>query len=275
MADVMSGGGHSNDESKFAALVARLRKVRLEAVQQREIAAFQRGKVMAARSKFAATTQSATSRAVAAHPVGEAATAIVAFAASAGGLGPLFVALEALPRDLQAGVIVLLHTGESSTLPTLLQMRCRLPVKFAENGEAILGGVVYVAPPQLHLIVNANRTFATTERGRLRFARPSADWLFDSIAASYSHSAIAVVLSGYQRDGARGVVRIRGAGGSTIAQHPETCVANDMPTAAIGTGSVSRILRPELIATAIIDWLQPLDLERMERDFENPFAATA
>jgi len=206
---------------------------------------------------------------------GPAAPAIVAFAASAGGLMPLIAALEALPIGFRAAALVALHTGAGSTLPTVLQPRCRLPVKFAETGEVIRAGMVYVAPPLLHLVVNANRTFALVDRGRLQFARPSADWLFETIAASYMESAIAIVLSGYQRDGARGIARIRQAGGITIVQDPDTCEANDMPIAAVATGSVSWVLRPELIADAIMDRLQTLDLEQIEREFDDPFAATA
>jgi two-component system chemotaxis response regulator CheB len=176
---------------------------------------------------------------------------------------------------LHAAVLVAVHTGEGSTLLSLLRMRCHLDVSLAETGGVIQRGIVYVAPPLLHLIVNANRTFTVIDKGRLQFARPSADWLFDTIAASYSEYATGIVLSGYRRDGARGITRIRETGGATIVQDPDTCEAKGMPNAAIGTGSVSLVLRPELIAHAIVDRVQAIDVDRNDRDFQNPFAAMA
>jgi two-component system chemotaxis response regulator CheB len=201
--------------------------------------------------------------------------AIVALAASAGGLHPLARILDGLPRDFSAAIVIAAHTGESSTLPALLQRRCRLPVSFVRDGEIIRKGNVYVAPPQAHLIVNASRRMSIVHKDRRQFARPSADWLFDTIAASYSDACVGVVLSGYRRDGARGVVRIRDAGGSTIAQDPASCEAPDMPTAAIRTGCVMRVLPPELIAEAIIEGVGALDVERRSSEFDDPFAATA
>jgi two-component system chemotaxis response regulator CheB len=274
----MSGSGHKADESKFAALLAQLDELRNYARRQRQRAALQRNRAAAARAVFASSMPSsstaadslgAEARSAQAGP----AAALVAFAASAGGLPPLIATLDALPRDFQAAVVVAFHTGAGSTLPELLQKRCGLPVKFGENGEQIRSGVVYVAPPLQHLIVNANRTFTLSNRERLRFARPSGDWLFHSVAASYASSAVAVVLSGYQRDGSHGVVSILRAGGMTIVQDPDTCEVKDMPAAAIASGAASRIMPPELIANAIIHRLQDFDLDRFKREFDHPFAA--
>lgn len=202
-----------------------------------------------------------------------AAAAVVAFAASAGGLAPLVRVLSALPDDLPAAVIVALHTGPGSALPDVLQPRCRLPVRFAESGVSICNGAVYVAQPLRHLIVNPDRTLTVADKGRVGFARPSADWLFDTLAPTYEDGAIAVVLSGYQRDGARGVVRIRDAGGHVIVQEPASCDADDMPNAVIRTGCARWVLPPELIASVIVDRLRTLDLDRARQNFNSPFAA--
>ncbi len=89
--------------------------------------------------------------------------------------------------------------------------------------------------------------------------------------ASYTSASIGVILSGYQHDGARGVVSIHKAGGSVIVQEPETCEAQDMPQAAIRTGCAMRILRPELISSAILDRVDQLELERLTHEFDEPF----
>jgi two-component system chemotaxis response regulator CheB len=274
---VVSGSGHKQEESKVATLLARVRQARLAFVEQREILATLRDSIGLPGVKL---TESATlADRQEAHeprrPDAPTASAVVAFAVSAGGLAPLITVVSALPLDCQAAVVIAQHSGSCSALPRLLQGRCRLPVKFAANGEAILRGTVYVAPPMQHLIVNANHTFSLVPKARVRFARPSADWLFETIAATYAECAVGIVLSGYQCDGARGVVLVHDRGGVTIVQDPATAAANEMPNAAIGTGSVSRVLRPELIADAIMQRLNTLDLDRIGRDFENPFAATA
>jgi two-component system chemotaxis response regulator CheB len=274
----MSGSGHKADESKFAALLAQLDELRNYARRQRQRAALQRNRAAAARAVFASSMASSSTAPDSLSAEGRSAqaapaAALVAFAASAGGLPPLMATLDALPRDFQAAVVVAFHTGAGSTLPELLQKRCGLPVKFGENGEQISSGVVYVAPPRQHLIVNANRTFSLSNRERLRFASPSGDWLFHSVAASYASSAVAVVLSGYQSDGSHGIVSILRAGGMTIVQDPDTCEVKDMPAAAIASGAASRIVPPELIANTIIQRLQELDLDRFTREFDHPFAA--
>jgi len=203
------------------------------------------------------------------------APAIVGFALSAGGLAPLMLVLSRLPSAFQAAVVVAQHTASGSALPALLQARSGMRVKFAESGEPVLAGVVYVCPPGRHVVANADRTLAVVDRGRLHFARPSADWLFESMAASYGDASVAVILSGYQHDGARGVVSIQRAGGSVIVQEPGTCDAPDMPEAAIRTGCATRILHPELISCAIVDRVHLLELERLTREFEEPFSRKA
>jgi chemotaxis response regulator CheB len=69
------------------------------------------------------------------------------------------------------------------------------------------------------------------------------------------------------------VVRIRDAGGHVIVQDPGSCDARDMPDAPISTGCARWILPPEQIASAIVDHLKILDLDRARQTFDNPFAA--
>jgi two-component system, chemotaxis family, protein-glutamate methylesterase/glutaminase len=255
--------------------------LRAEAIRQRQLCLQLRVRLNAAAE--AARTSMMDSRTPVPHPNAKsngwdgaaAAPAIVGFALSAGGLAPLRFVLSRLPSAFQAGVIVAQHTASGSALPLLLQLRSALRVKFAESGEPILRGVVYVCPPGRHVVANADHTLAVVEKGRLHFARPSADWLFESMAASYADASVAVILSGYQHDGARGVVPIHRAGGSVIVQDPETCEAHDMPEAAIRTGCATRILHPEQISCAIVDRLRLLELERLTREFEEPFSREA
>src|SRR5262245_41902331 len=272
----MYGSGHNAGWCKFASLRAQVRRVRAEATRQREFCAEQRTRLKLSRESLVLTSQSDRIAACGPSPerieISSAAPAVVAFVASAGGLLPLTRILGSLPADLPAAVIVSVHTGAGSALPTCLRSRCQLPVKFAETGMTISSGAVYVARPLKHLIINSDRTLTVAEPRR-GFAKPSADWLFETLAPTYGDGVIAIVLSGYQRDGARGVIRIRDAGGHVIVQEPGSCEARDMPDAVISTGCARWILPPELIASAIVDRLKILDLDRARRAFDNPFAA--
>jgi two-component system chemotaxis response regulator CheB len=86
----------------------------------------------------------------------------------------------------------------------------------------------------------------------VHFLRPSADLLFESVAASYGERAIAVVLTGTGSDGAMGVKAIKKMGGTVIAQDEATAEFFGMPNAAIQSGSVDFVLPLEEIATALV-----------------------
>jgi two-component system chemotaxis response regulator CheB len=111
---------------------------------------------------------------------------------------------------------------------------------------------VLIAPPGKHLLVNPDGTISLTHTELVHFVRPSADLLFESVAASYRDKAIAVVLTGSGSDGAMGVKAIKKMGGTVIAQDEATCEFFGMPGAAIATGMVDFILPLDEIAPAIV-----------------------
>lgn len=178
-------------------------------------------------------------------------THLIAIVLSAAGLDPLQEVIAGLPAELPAATVVLQHTGDSSELPAILQKRTAMHVKFAERGERLRSGTVYVCPPQVHSVILPTRTIGLSNAPAIRYVRPSGDWLLESTAASYRKCAAAVILSGRLSDGARGVVWMRKAGAYTIAQSPSTCGFSSMPLAAIRTGCVDDVLRPDQIAAAL------------------------
>ena len=111
---------------------------------------------------------------------------------------------------------------------------------------------VYIAPPDRHLLVNADGTLSLTQSELVHFVRPSADLLFESVAASYRDRAIAVVLSGSGSDGAMGAQAIKKMGGTVIAQDEATAEFPGMPSAVIKTRSVDFILPLAEIAPALV-----------------------
>ncbi len=185
------------------------------------------------------------------HP--KAAFDIVAIAASAGGLRALTTLLAALSSDFPAAVTVVQHLDprHRSLMAELLSRQSRLPVKQAEEGDRLRPGSVYVAPPDRHLLVNADATLSLSKTELVHFLRPSADLLFESVAASFKDRAIAVVLTGTGSDGASGLQAIKKMGGTVISQDEGTSEFFGMPSAAIQTGQVDFVLPLSEIAPAL------------------------
>jgi two-component system, chemotaxis family, protein-glutamate methylesterase/glutaminase len=183
----------------------------------------------------------------------EPVTDFVAVAASAGGLKALTSVLSELPTDFPAGVAVVQHIEphHRSLLAEILGRSCSLPVKQASDGESLRVGVVHVAPPDHHLLVNAGGSLSLTRTELVHFVRPSADLLFESAAASFGRRAIGVVLTGTGSDGSLGVEAIKRVGGTVIAQDRATAEFFGMPGAAIGTGAVDFVLPLDQIAECL------------------------
>src|SRR5215467_15489165 len=161
---------------------------------------------------------------------------VVAMGASAGGLSALTQVLRVLPRNFPSSIVVVQHLspGHKSWIANLLGRSTQLKVKQAEHGEIMLPGVVYIAPPDEHLLVGPGKIqLAHTQL--VRFSRPSIDLLFESVAGMYGSRSIGVILSGSNRDGAVGIRAIKEAGGTTVAQDPSTAEFRIMPQAAIAT----------------------------------------
>jgi two-component system, chemotaxis family, protein-glutamate methylesterase/glutaminase len=127
-----------------------------------------------------------------------------------------------------------------------------LPVKEAREGDVLLAGTIAIAPPNKHLLVNPDGTLSLSSSELVHFVRPSADLLFESLAASYRDRAIAVVLTGSGADGGMGVRAIQKMGGTVIAQDQATSAFFGMPDTAIKTGCVDFILPLDEIAPALV-----------------------
>jgi two-component system, chemotaxis family, protein-glutamate methylesterase/glutaminase len=179
---------------------------------------------------------------------------ILALAASAGGLKALTIVLAALPRDFPAAIVMVQHLDprHRSMLSEILGRRTFLGVRQARQDDAIQPGCVLIAPPDHHLLVNPDGTVSLSRAALVHFVRPSADLLFESVAASYRERAIAVVLSGSGSDGATGVRAIKKMGGTVIVQDA-AAEFGGMPRAAVHTGTADLILPLHEIAPAILD----------------------
>jgi len=134
----------------------------------------------------------------------------------------------------------------------LLGRRTNLRVKQVQDGDRLTPASVYVAPPDRHLLLNPDGSLSLSQSELVHFLRPSADLLFESVAASFKSRAIAVVLSGTGHDGTMGVQAIKKMGGVVIAQDEETSDFFGMPGAAIQTGDVDFILPVDEIPPTLV-----------------------
>ncbi|OKH39147.1 chemotaxis protein CheB [[Phormidium ambiguum] IAM M-71] len=180
---------------------------------------------------------------------------IVGITASSDGTDAIINILKELPKDFPVPILIVKHLaiGYKSYFPLIFAHRTLLTVKEAENGEKVKSSVVYVAPPDYHLVVNTDREISLIQTGKVNYVRPSADVLLKSIAENYQARSIAVILTGADSDGAEGVRAIKQMGGTVIAQDEATSGVFGMPGSAIATGCVDFILPIDQIAEAIVN----------------------
>ncbi len=155
----------------------------------------------------------------------------VVVGASAGAVEALNVLLPALPRTLSAAVIVLVHIPPNvpSLLVELFAPKCAPPVREPFDKEPIQSGTIWFAPPNYHLLLERDRTFALSIDEPVHYSRPSIDALFESAADAYGPHLLALVLTGASQDGAAGAERIRRRGGLVAVQDPLTADAPMLP----------------------------------------------
>jgi two-component system chemotaxis response regulator CheB len=100
--------------------------------------------------------------------------------------------------------------------------------------------------------VNPDAKISLTRSELVHFVRPSADLLFESVAATFKKRCIAVVLTGTGRDGSMGVQAIKKMGGIVLVQDQASSEFSGMPSASIATGAVDRVLPLDQIASALV-----------------------
>lgn len=174
---------------------------------------------------------------------------------SAGGVEALEIILSALPEDFALPVLVVqhLHPSDDGSFARHLAGTTRLPVVEPCDKERIERGRVYVAPANYHLLVERNGTISLSVDERVNWSRPSIDVLFESAARAWGDAVIAVILSGANADGAKGMPAVKDAGGLTIAQDPASAESAVMPQTAIDTGEVDEVLRAEEIGPRLVE----------------------
>lgn len=185
---------------------------------------------------------------------------VIFIGSSTGGTEALKEVLSRMPANSPA-ILMTQHMPESFTksFAARLNTLSAMTVKEAEDGERVLPGHAYLAPGHSHLLVRKSGAYYHVELSGaepVNRHRPSVDVLFNSAARVVGHNAIAVILTGMGKDGAAGMLAMREAGASTIAQDEASCVVYGMPKAAVELGAAKQIVPLNDIAAALLRQLQ-------------------
>lgn len=170
---------------------------------------------------------------------------IVVVGTSTGGLKALQVLLSGLPVGFPLPIVIVQHRGKDSAsgLCEFLSQSSNMAVTEPEDKEPVRRGHAYLAPRDYHLLLE-NGSFALSTDPAVGFARPSIDVLFESAADEYQARVIGVILTGANRDGARGLAAIKSRGGLTLVEDPDSAACRELPQITIA------VTRP--------DWVLPL-----------------
>src|SRR5262245_26094845 len=187
--------------------------------------------------------------------VARAAPTLLAIGASTGGPSAILDLLRGLRRDFPLPILVVIHIGQpfGAAFADWLDGQSPIRVASAVDREPLPGpgeARVILATPDLHLEIQRGR-LRLTDGPERHSCRPSVDVLFESVARELGPRAIACLLTGMGRDGAKGLLAIRQAGGRTLAQDESSSVVFGMPREAIALGAAERVLPLDRIAEAV------------------------
>jgi two-component system chemotaxis response regulator CheB len=190
---------------------------------------------------------------------------VIVLGASAGGVEALRTVVAALPADLPAAVVVVLHVPAygGSVLPAILQRAGNLPARHPDDADSLTEGEIVVAPPDYHLVLDDSQVRLT--RGpRENGHRPAIDVTFRSAARAVGARAIGVVLSGVLDDGTAGLAAIKARGGIAVVQDPDDAIYPAMPRNAIEHVEVEHVATAEQIGQLLAELCKE-ELPEIER----------
>ncbi|HEX2969870.1 MAG TPA: chemotaxis protein CheB [Bacteroidales bacterium] len=172
-------------------------------------------------------------------------TEAVAIGTSAGGIEALTFLLPHIPAGCMKVFFVVQHISpeSDSSFVRIMNDKCRIKVREACNTEDISPGTIYFAPPDYHLLVEKDFTLSISMDEKINYSRPSIDVLFESAAEAFMNNLTGILLTGVNRDGSRGMKRIKELGGRTIVQSPDDAAFSEMPSSAM------RLITPDNIMT--------------------------
>lgn len=181
---------------------------------------------------------------------------LIAIGASTGGTEAIHKILTRMPAGSPA-IVITQHIPPifSSAFAKRLNQACTIEVKEAADGDMVRPGVALLAPGNFHMVV---RRSGDSYRVQVKdgplvcYQRPSVDVMFTSVADAAKGRAVGALLTGMGSDGAKGLLEMKKAGGTTVVQDEASCVVFGMPKEAIRMGAADQVLPLSQIASAIL-----------------------
>lgn len=191
---------------------------------------------------------------------------VVGVGASAGGLEALERFFDHVPEDTGMAYVVVQHLSPdfNSMMDELLSRHTKLSIHRVTDRMVVEPNSLYLIPPKKEMIISEGRLLLTDKDPSQGLSLPI-DTFFKSLAIECGKHAAAVVLSGTGSDGSRGIVEVSKSGGLIIAQDETSCRFDGMPRAAVETGVVDFVLRPEEMGKIIADQFKPGENANQER----------
>lgn len=178
---------------------------------------------------------------------------VVVIGASLGGIEAVSELLRGLPEGFPASVFVVIHQfgSQPSALAAILDRAGALPAVYPRNLEVYRPGLVYVAPPDLHLLIEKEH-IRLARSPKENMHRPAIDPLFRTAAFYGRRRVVGVLLTGADSDGTAGLFSVKLKGGLTVVQDPEEAQAQIMPFSAITNVKVDHVLPVKEIARLLM-----------------------
>lgn len=185
---------------------------------------------------------------------GQSGRTIIGIASSTGGPSALATALKPLPPSYPLPILVVQHItqGFAVCLCEWLNSELNLNVHLAQHGEIPAPGHVLIAPDDGHMEISDQGQIILHHSPPHRGQRPSANYLFSSLARVYGQHATGIILTGMGDDGVNGLVELHQRGGLTIAQDEATSVVYGMPREAVDRNAVDYVIAIEKMGPALM-----------------------
>nr|WP_320016817.1 chemotaxis protein CheB [uncultured Desulfobacter sp.] len=186
---------------------------------------------------------------------------------SQGGFDALHSLLTPLPEDFNIPILVVRHQRPDAGdyILKALGRATKLKIHFAVHWALPAPGQVLLAPPDRHLLVGEDGRMILSDDEPVNFSRPAIDPLFESAAKKYGPRLIAVVLTGANHDGAKGVKAVKANGGIVIVQDPDSADARQMPEAALAAVSVDQIIWLDQIGPFLWSMVKDKNTKRTQK----------
>ncbi len=183
---------------------------------------------------------------------------VIAIGASTGGPPVIQTILSGLPKDIPVPVMIVQHIsqGFTSGFASWLSEVTGFQVRMPDNGENSQPGKVYIAPDNVHMVVDSAGHILLNNDPPDNGSRPSVSHLFRSVAKVYRDKAAGVLLTGMGRDGAHELKMMRDAGAVTFAQDQASSVVFGMPGEAVNIGAAKYVLPPEAISGSLVQLMR-------------------